>query len=124
MDMMKQCLKEMNYVRTFKRDILDQINPGHKVEEKFYFCSICQREEISMNGMILTSVAINESLGFLTKLDGGKFGLDYGDALSCITHCNSKLVGTKKGIVPGDEKLVDGLLGAHSRIIMQKGLFR
>ena len=47
----------------------------------------------------------------------------YGDALSCVTHANSKLVMAKKGTVPGNEKLVSDLLGAHSRIIMQKGLF-
>ena len=83
--------------------------------------------------MLLTSATINESLGLLNKLDGGEFGLDakalkrtvfmYGDALSCVTHANSKLVMAKKGTVPGNEKLVSDLLGAHSRIIMQKGLF-
>ena len=133
MNTMEYCSLQLDRVRTFERDILDQVNPGRKVQDKFYFHPLCPREETSTNGMLLTSATLNEKLGFLNKLDDGEFGLDinalkrratmYGDALSCITHGNSKLVIAKKGTVPGNEKLVDDLLGAHSRIVMQKGLF-
>ena len=83
--------------------------------------------------MLLTSATIHGKLGFLNKLEGGEFGLDvnalkwratvYGDALLCVTHRNSKLVIAKRGTVPGNDKLVHDLLGAHSRIVTQKGLF-
>ena len=125
--------KEMHRVRTFKRDTLDAINPQRKTEDKFYFFPICPREETPIKGMLLTNATLNESLGLLNKLDGGKFGSDvdalkrralvHGDALSCVTHKNSKLAIARKGTVPGNEKLVKDLLGAHSRVIIQKGQF-
>ena len=83
--------------------------------------------------MLLTSTTLNESLGLLDMLPTGEFGLDvntmkqkvvmHGDVLSCITHTNLKIAIAKKGTVPGNERLVNDLLGAHSRIDMQKGLF-
>ena len=115
-----------------ENDILNVINPQRKHQDQYFF-SICPREETSTNGMLLTSATINESLGLLNKLEVGKFGLDvnamkrkafvHGDALSCVTHANSKLVIAKKGTVPGNKKLVSDLLGAHSRVIMQEGMF-
>ena len=130
---MKDSSKQMHYVRTFERDILNVINPQRKVQDKFHFFPICPREETSTKGMLLTSATLNESLGLLDKLPSGGFGLDvnamkrkvamHGDALSCITHTNSKIAIAKKGTVPGNERLVNDLLGAHSRIDMQKGLF-
>jgi len=72
-------------------------------------------------------------MGLLNKLKDGEFGLDvsamkrkafvHGDALSCITHANSKFAIAKRGTVPGNEELVKDLLGAHSCTIMQKGVF-
>ena len=113
--------------------LLNTVNPGRKSQDKFYSWPICPREETSNNCMLLTSATINKSLALLNKLDGGEFGLDintmkrcilvYGDALSCVTHGNLKLVITKKGTAPGNKQMVSDLLDAHSRIIMQKGLF-
>ena len=130
---MNHSSKQMHYVRTFERDILNVINPQQKVQDKFHFFPICPREETSTKGMLLTSATLNESLGLLYKLPSGEFELDvnamerkvamHGDALSCITHTNSKVAIAKKGTVPGNERLVNDLLGAHSRIDMQKGLF-
>ena len=103
------------------------------MQDKFFFSPIFPGKETSINGTFLISATMNKFSGLVNKLDGGKFGLDinvlkwkalvYGDALSCITHRASRLVIAKKGTLPGNDKLVSDLLGAHSLIIIQKGLF-
>ena len=67
---------ELYYASTLQYDVVNQVNPRSKNNNKFIHFPICPREETSNKGIMLTSATINKSLPLINKVGNDNYAVD------------------------------------------------
>lgn len=133
LDTISNCSKHMGNAYMYQSACINQMNPTAHATDRVHIPSLIPFDEVSSDGMLMTSLSLHERCELLVKAPKGEYWLQEsaksrnvimtGDALSVKNHRGLRLKIYQKLTQLGNEDLVDTLAGAHDSITLMPGDF-